>query len=61
MSEIVVGERVRVQRNHWARAREAGTITEVNDDGSFVVKFDRPKIGFDDGLCLVLRQEDLDS
>ena len=60
MSTILVGDKVRVSRSHWARARETGTIAELTDDGRFIVKFDRQGIGFDDGWCLQLRQEDLD-
>jgi hypothetical protein len=58
--KIVEGARVRVSRSHWARAREEGTVIEITQDGAFVVQFDRKGIGFNGGLCLQLKQEDLE-
>jgi len=58
--KIEIGQRVKVVRSHWARPRQPGIITEINRDGSFVVQFDYKGIGFNGGLCLQLRQEDLE-
>jgi hypothetical protein len=60
MKILEVGQKVRVHRSHWARARAVGEIIEILDDGSFVVKFDQPGVGFNGGLCLKLKQEDLE-
>lgn len=58
--KIEVGTRVKVSKQHWARARQEGTIVEITFDGMFIIQFDRKGIGFNDGLCLQLREEDLE-
>jgi hypothetical protein len=58
--KIEVGTRVKIAKGHWARARQEGTIVEVTNSGMFIVQFDRKGIGFNDGLCLQLKQEDLE-
>lgn len=59
--KITEGMHVRISRNHWARARQTGTVIEIQEDGRLVVEFDKEGIGFDGGKCLILRQEDFDS
>jgi len=60
-SGLQIGSRVRVDKKHWARARQPGTIIEFLENGRLVVEFDREGIGFDEGKKLVLGQEDLES
>lgn len=51
---------VRVRRNHWARGGQIGIIEELGEDGRVLVMFEKPGVGFDGGIHLVLGESDLE-
>jgi len=58
---LQIGSRVRIDKKHWARARQTGVIIEFLENGRLVIEFEREGIGFDGGKKLALGQEDLES
>lgn len=55
-----INDRVRVQRHHWARGGEVGTVIESEDQNKCVVEFDHKGIGYDGGMRLRLDELDLE-
>jgi hypothetical protein len=60
MKEPQIGERVKVQVKHWARAGQYGVIEDINEKGSYLIRFERKGVGFNEGTYLFLTVRDFD-